>query len=764
MHKSHIYIIICIFFAVVAAGCSVKKLIPEGRSVIVGSEVKVDAKKFEFSESDLSSCITYKTQSSFLGWMPRAWIYYKTLDKTDRGFYRWVHRNIGREPVLYNTQLVNKSGQLIEKYVNDVGYFKSTVTASTKFRKHYSYVTYNVHLEKPYKIQNLEYVIADTAIADKVKEMEKRLPVKPGEIFNAYTFDTERELITEHLLNNGYYFFSKNNIFYEIDSSLLQHKVNVKMHIVGNNHRKYAINNVNIYPDNASLSPNAKADTTEYESTTRRDEPIRHNFIYSGNPRIDFKTFDQVIQIRKGDIYSQRKVSNTYKALNGLKIYSSSMIDFDTIPSDNDSIGLLNCDITLLRSKAHFYNIQVEGTNSGGDLGMLGSVSYRNQNIFRGAEILSVSLRASIQAQKLMADILDSDIFNTKEMGLDISLTFPRFLSPFKLKQFVMAYQPKTIIRSGYNLQIRPLYSRYTLKAAFGYNWMGSRTIQHTLTPININSVKVDPTKKFEELLNQESSQRIKDQYTNHLIFGIDYSFIFNNQNIKTSRDYFYLKADIATSGNLISIFSNTSLVKKKDDYNEIFGIRYAQFVRLSLDFRYYHFIGRNKANQLAFRLITGIGLPYGSSRDMPFEESFYAGGANSMRGWQFRQLGPGEFSNPQGINMERIGDIHLEYNAEYRFSLSSIVKGAWFADVGNIWKLRPDDTFINGEFKFDKFFKELGVDVGLGFRFDFSFLLLRIDVATPLLDPEYAEGSRWRGGKLQFSNLMWNFGIGYPF
>ncbi len=418
--------------------------------------------------------------------------------------------------------------------------------------------------------------------------------------------------------------------------------------------------------------------------------------------------------------------------------------------------------MTLQKDKIHYYNIQLEGTNSGGDLGTLGSFSYRNNNIFRGSEVFRITFRYGFQAQRVENFVVNEGLFNTQEFSAEASITFPRFLSPINLHRFVSEYQPKTMIATGYNMQIRPMYNRYIITASYGYNWMSTSTIEHYLTPINLNAVKVLPSDIFEELLSMETNQRIKDQYTDHLILGLNYSFIFNNQNVKKTNDFVYFKFDIETSGNLLSLLNNTPIIKQTDNYHEIIGIRYAQYLKFQFDFRFYHYF-RNK-NMLALRFAYGQGIAYGNSHDIPFEKSFYAGGTNGMRGWQFRTLGPGEFNNEWGVNMEHIGDLHIESNIEYRFPLYGMVKGALFSDIGNIWTLSDNESFPGGQFKFNKFYKQMALDAGFGIRVDFSFFLIRIDMAIPLYDPSYSESERWRAGKLQLQNIGWNFGIGYPF
>lgn len=711
--------------------------------------------------------------------MPRVWIYYQTKDKTQKKFYKWINKTLGKDPVYYDKQLTENSSVQISRYLNDIGYFKSEVSTEVKEKNKKTKISYKIKPATPYHINNINYNISDTLIRSYVENIKNTLPVKTGDIYNAFTFKKERNIITEHLNNNGYYYFTKDYIFIEVDTNFSNYKADITIRIDNvfdpNTekyipHKQYKINNIYIYPNSSSQIitskiDTVKLDTVQYSLSLRKQfDTDTLNFVYYNNPKIRFKTFDNIIKIHSGDFYSLKNVTQTYKALNNLKIYNLHNIYFNTVDSKNDSINLLDCNITLQKSKLNYYSIEIEGTNSSGDLGILGSFTYRNKNIFRGSETFNINIKAGTQAQSVLDDKNNNGIFNTSELGIEANLHFPRFLSPIKFKNFALEYQPKTTISIGYNMQIRSIYSRYITTATFGYNWMNNKYVQHILIPINLNSVKINPSPSFKKLLDQETNQRIKNQYTDHLIFGLDYSYIFNNQNVKTLSDFFYFKVNFQSSGNLLSAFNNTSLMTKDDNnnYHKIFGIRYAQYIKCSFDARYYHYI--KDKNQLATRILIGLGFPYGNSYEMPFEKSFYAGGTNGMRGWQFRELGPGGFSNDDNLNIERIGNIQLEINAEYRFLIYNSIKGAIFSDLGNIWNSKKNETFTNGEFKFDTFYKQLALDAGFGIRFDLKFFLFRLDIAAPLRDPEYPEDERWRFNELQFTDLILNFGIGYPF
>lgn len=771
MRRVVVNIILLCFMITTFVSCSIRKHIPEGEMILKNNIVEIHSKDVEFSKSDISSCIAQASNPKFLGFMPLTWVYYKTENK-DSKFVKWINKTMGEKPVYFNNDLKETSVAQISKYLNDVGYFNSAISTEIKNKRGISKVYYGIYPARPYIIDSVSYKITDSVIYNYVKEIEETLPIKKGEIYNAFNFDDERDQITEHLKNNGYFYFTKDYIFMEVDTNFNDKKANVNIRIDNVidpetqkyvNHKQYTINNIYIYPKGV-LQNNVNGDTTQYtfEINKHLGNETFH-FIYNENPKIRFKTFDNIIQLHTGSLYNSHQVTQTYKALNNLKIYNHNNIDFEPVESDNDSINLLNCNIILNRAKVNYYSLQLEGTNSSGDLGILGSFTYRNKNIFRGAEIFNISLRAGTQAQSVLVDDEgNTSLFNTKEFGIDASIFFPKFLSPIKLKNFAKEYQPRTTLTVGYNLQARPIYTRQITLLTFGYNWMKNKYEQHIFTPLTLNSVKVDPTPSFQEILEKETNQRIKNQYTSHLIFGFDYTYIFNNQNVRFIKDFFYFKANIQSSGNLLSAFNNTSAIKTVDNYHEILGIRYAQYVRFAFDFRYFKYV--KGENQIATRLMVGAGIPYGNSTDMPFEKSFYAGGSNGMRGWQFRELGPGTFNNPDNLNIERIGDIQLEFNLEYRFPIYSFIKGAVFTDIGNIWTMRENETFKGGQFKFNTFYKQLAADAGIGIRLDFSFFLFRLDAAAPMVNPAYPEGERWRISKLRFSDFILNFGIGYPF
>lgn len=745
--------------AIAVSGCAVRKYVPEGKYLLLKNDIEIENN--DIDKSDITKHISQKPINQLFGWMPFVYVYYKTENKTS-SFSKWLNENIGRKPVYYSRAATAKSINEIETYLNNTGFFKSKVESYHTEKNVRSKVTYKITPSKPYIIKNLRYQITDSVLARHIESIESTLPVKVGDNYNAYKMDDERDIIVEHLNNNGYFDFTKDNIVFEVDTNFNDKRADVTLHISGGKYDKYLIDNVFVYPDfkHGSTAP---FDTTAYTFTYGvNKEQATIAYICSGDPKMKFKTFDQTIQIHPGDVFSQKKVSQTYHSLSRLKIYSRSNIRFDTVASaKNDTVRHLNCEIKLQKGKANSYNIQVEATNSAGNFGTLGSLTYKNNNIFHGSEILTIKLRGGYQFISTDENISNTGYFHGNEFGGEASIAFPRFLGPLRNRNFVMEYNPKTIVTLGYDSRTRPLYKRQTTQASYGYNWMTSTKLLHIFTPINLNSVKVNQSDYFKELLENEENQRLKDQYTSHLIFGLNYSMIFSNQNPMMNKDFFYVKADIETSGNLLSLFNETSLMTQEDDHHLIFGIRYAQYVKLGLDLRYFSYVGYGN---FAFRAMGGYGIPFGNSYDMPFEKNYNAGGANGMRGWQYRELGPGGYKAPDGSNVERIGNIQLEFNAEYRFPIYQFLNGALFTDIGNIWNSKPIDNFPESEFKLGTFYKQLAMDLGLGLRLDFSFFLLRFDIAIPYRDPQYPENERWRFSKWQWNDVVFNFGIGYPF
>ena len=776
MRKRYFNIILIGLTALLLTSCRVGRFVPEGKYFLDKNVVEIEGKKTEFSKSDVSSYTTQKPHRVRFPFRFSTWLYYVTKENKGTGFKHWVNEHLTKKPVYFEPSEVKVSAQQMEQYLNNRGYFHSKVTTNTTYSKYRAKVTYTVHPSTPYRISQINYNIEDSVLRQYVERLESRLPAQPGQIYNAYTLDEQRTFVTNYLRNLGYYFFTRNYITFEVDSSFHNHTLEVTMKIANaedrntgkeHPHKLYTINKISIYPNyRPSVAYQAPTDSTSITfSTGFRNYPNTLNFYYHEKPQVRPSTFSQMIMIMKGRPFRQRQVELTYSALSSLKLFANSSIEFDTVACD--TANLLNCRIMLRRGNTHSLKLQTEATNSGGDLGINGSITYTNKNIFKGAEVLTLSLRGGLEAQEIinLGDIAQEEgVFNTSELIFNSSIYFPKFLSPIPLKTFARDYQPRTNLNIGGSVQKRYAYSRYITMASFGYDWKANPRLQFVLTPIYLNYVKVNPIPEFQAILDEESNQRIKDQYTSHFVLGGRYSVIYNTQNISKTNNYIYIRGNLESSGGLTSLLNNTSIVTNNADHYELFGIRYAQYLRADVDFRQYLKLGEK--TWFVSRQLVGVGIPYGNSYDMPFERSFYSGGSVGMRGWGYRKLGPGAYQfTPGDENIERIGDIQLECNAELRFPIHGSFNGALFADAGNIWNYHANELLPGGEFHFNTFYDQIAVDAGIGLRLDFNIAVVRLDWAFPLRNPYPNDnGDHWLFDDFSLLNSHLVFNLGYPF
>jgi hypothetical protein len=373
-----------------------------------------------------------------------------------------------------------------------------------------------------------------------------------------------------------------------------------------------------------------------------------------------------------------------------------------------------------------------------------------------------------MEAQVTARDIDNENLnevlpFNTLEINPEISLVIPEFLVPFKVHRITRYGNPKTIISVSYNFQQRPDYTRTIFNAKFGYKWAQSQFARHFLNPLEVNFVNIyNEDAAFIERLNNLQDKLLLNTFSPHLITTTNYTYIFNNQRVNKKENFSYFKARLESSGNILrGIMAAAQAVKDTNGSYRIFDIPFSQYLKYELDYRRYWQL--NEHSQLVFRANQGLGYPLYNLGVLPFESSFFGGGTNGIRAWTARSLGPG--SLPDSLNVyDQFGDIKLEFNLEYRFDIYRWFKGALFADAGNIWLIKKDDDRPGGQFQFKDFYKELAVGAGLGIRLDFSFFIIRFDMAFPIHDPGRPLNDRWAVKYFTTKDINYNLGIGYPF
>jgi hypothetical protein len=756
-------------------GCSSTRRLRQDQFLLVNNKVKIENPAKEISSGTLLGFISQKPNSKFLGIVPfKLW-------------WNSIFPKKGEPPVALDMSSISESEEKIMKYLATVGFFDSKVSHTIKYgRKKAKNVIYKVKLSVPYRIKDLSIRIKDDSIKSLVGQNNEEAIIKSGEIFNSNQLDKERSRIESLLNENGYFAFSKDYIYFEVDTSLKSRMANITM-VIKNvqlpqenpnqlpeevNHKVYYINSVNIYPNIRIFQADTTLSDTIVVEEIRKGDKIPHpyNVIFSPPLKVKPKILTRSIFVEKDDKYNIVDAQQTYKKLSELRFNKHVNVNFrDAGQHESDGIlkYYLDCSIHLTRQPVHSYSIEAQGTTSGGDLGIGGYLVYQNKNIFRGGEVFNLRLKGALEAQEGGSTpdaAKDGKVlfFNTYEAGIDASLSIPKFLAPINQNVFSRYFRPKTNISIGYYFQDNLDYRRTITNVSFSYEWAETKTKSHILFPADINVVKVNTTPYFDSVLSQES-ERYKNQYTDHLIVGLKYSYIFNNQELNKLKNFIYFRGNIETSGNLLALVESLSgATSNPEGYRTIFGIRYSQYVKNDYDFRYY--IAKSKSHNIAMRFAFGVAIPYGNSIDIPFEKGFYGGGANGMRAWPLRYLGPGAYQN-LNPDIERVGDFQIEGNIEYRFTIYKIFKAAIFYDIGNIWYLSDNETFPGGTLTLQDFPGELAMDGGIGLRFDFSYFIFRIDVAQRIKDPAYPQGDRWVIGRdNDWFHPVFNLGIGYPF
>jgi outer membrane translocation and assembly module TamA len=773
--KSAIKAISIFILVVLLVACGSTRRLKPGEVLLVSNQVKITNPARDISSGTLQGFIVQKPNNKFLGIVPfKLW-------------YNSVFPKRGEPPVVLDLSTITESKLKIGKYLASVGYFDSKVTDTIKYKKNKAKkVTYLVTLSVPYRIRQINSRITDKSIEYLFLLNKEESLLKTGEIFNTYRMDEERDRLASVLNTNGYFAFSKDYIYFEVDSTHKTREIDLTL-IVKKviqpptqpnqppqevNHKVYYIKNVNIYPNYRTLQTDTIVPDTIVERVERKGDTLMHlyNIIYAPPLKIKPKILTRSIFVEKDDKYNSVDAQQTYKKLSDLRIYKHITVNFkeaDERVEDGELKNYLDCNIQMTRQPVHSYSIEAQGTNSGGDLGVGGYLVYQNKNLFRAGEVFNLRLKGALEAQdggSTASEVESGKVlfFNTYEAGIDANLSIPKFLAPLNQDIFSRYFRPKTNINIGYNYQDRLEYRRTITNVSFSYEWAETKTKSHILFPADINLVKVNTTEYFDSVLSQES-ERYKNQYTDHLIVGLKYSYIYNNQELNKLKNFFYFRGNIESSGNLLALVHNLSGSQSNEDgYRTIFGIRYSQYIKSDFDFRYY--IMKSKSHHIAMRAAFGIAIPYGNSVDIPFEKGFYGGGANGMRAWPLRYLGPGAYQNTNP-DIERVGDFMVEGNIEYRFSIFSIFKGALFYDIGNIWYLKENETFPGGELSAAEFPGELAMDAGVALRLDFNYFIFRIDVAQRVKDPAYPQGDRWVIGRdNNWFQPVFNLGIGYPF
>lgn len=716
--------ILILLLVLLIASCSAEKFVADGKYMLDKVEIKSDVKDFDALQ--FAQLIRQKGNSRWFSFFK---IPLGTYALSGRDTTKWINRTLqkmGEKPVLYDTLEAQRSKENLRVAMNNMGYMNATVDLETKVKGKKLKAIYTLHPGSPYQINSFNYDIQDSVIASLLEpSLTSKFDKNHPRQFIVSALDNERKRLTKILNDSGYYRFNKDFIYYTADSTKGSKEVDLTLHLAKyrtNNdsepilHPRYIINKVNILPGNSTgvnlrkavISENNLIEPGRYFSSSDLQKTY-NNFARLGAVRytnIDFRELNSIENIIVGKTFNYQQSQKHY----------------------------LDVDITLSSNKPNTISFQPEGTNTAGNLGAAAVLSYQNRNLFRGSELLSVELRAAFEAITGLEGYENHDY---EEYGIQTSLQFPRFLSPFVSRDFRRRSNSVSEASISWNLQNRPEFHRRVFSAMWKYRWANpTKHFKYGLDVLNLSYVYMPwisstfKTDYLDDISNRNAILRYN--YEDLLVMRMGFSVIYNYNDQA-------IRAQFETAGNLLNGVSRVFNLKKNDQGQRmLFNIAYAQYAKF--DFDYTKIISFDENNSLVLHGDFGIAWPYGNSKVLPFEKRYIAGGPNSVRGWSVRELGPGKFKGSDGridfIN--QTGDLKLDLNLEYRTHLFWKFDGAAYIDAGNIWTLRNYEEQQGGQFKIGEFYKQLAFAYGLGLRLNFNYFILRLDTGMKAINPVY--------------------------
>ena len=755
--------------ALMLLSCSVKKFIPEGGYLL--NDVSIVSNTNVENASNAKKYIRQKPNAKWLGLLKVPMYTYSLsgLDST-----KWVNRTLrrlGEKPVVYSPKLAEATRYNIQQMLLNDGYLHARVDMEARVndRKRKAEVAYYLHEKERYYISRFDIVSNDDSLAAFVIADSASSMIKPGMPFNVDGMEMERRRVTSMLRNNGYYRFQKEHISYTADTIHHSNKVRLTMNIAGFvpaanvepvSHKKYRIGKI-YYVANAGLHLDAAS--LEQCDTIDCDD---FSILYNSSQVVRTKILEENTFITPGELFSQEDVDKTYGSFSQLPALKYTTVRMQERPDS----AILDCYIMYEKNKRCTVGFDLDGTNTAGNLGALASMTLSDKNLFKGSEQLALRFFAAYEAVSDLRGYNGNKFF---EYGAELSFRFKGgFIStlvPVDKRKLVSS----SLFSLKYNSQDRPEFNRKLISGTWSYMWSREKKMQHKLDLLDLNYIYVpwiaETFKK--EYLDSISNRNsiLKYNYENLLITKLGYTYSYNsslNDANRFKRVVYSLRTNVECSGNVLyGVNSLFNTPKNEEGQFTFMNIAYAQYVKG--DFDVVTRVKMDNRNSMVFHLGLGVAYPYGNSRVLPFEKRYFSGGANGMRGWTVRTLGPGSYRNSNSsidfINQS--GDVKLDMSVEYRSHLFMMVHSAVFVDAGNIWTIRNYEEQPGGQFRITSFYKDIALSYGLGLRLEFDMFVFRLDAAMKAINPAYT-------GKEKFPILTPNFNrdfalhfaIGYPF
>ncbi|MDR1004661.1 MAG: BamA/TamA family outer membrane protein [Prevotellaceae bacterium] len=753
------------------ASCTTTKYVPEGAFLLDKVHIKTDNKQVK--PSSLSMYVRQNPNPRWFNLLNTQLYIYNWSGRDSIRWYNKMLRRMGDAPVIYSLDDAFRSSEEMTKALHNMGYMGASVERVAVVHKKKMDLTYKITTGRPYMVRHLRYDVQDSCLVPYLQRDSAETKLRSGMVFDINVLNAERQRITSNLLSNGFYRFNKDYITYTADTVRGSYQVDLTLHLTRyrqhageelRRHPQYFIGKVNFITDYNVMQSSALSSTEVNDSVHYRGFPIYYTDKLFLRPKVLLNN----LSIAPGKPYNEQDVQRTYANFSRLPVLKYTNIRF--FESQVGDSLLLNAYVMLTRNKHQSVSFELEGTNSAGDLGAAASVSFTNRNVFRGSESFLIKLRGAYEAVSGLQSSYGQD--NYTELGAETSINFPRFLFPFLSNDFRRRIRATTEFGLQYNYQLRPEFTRIVASASWSYRWGLQRLhSQHRIDLLDVNYLympQIDDDFK-DKYLNNDQNYILKYNYEDRFIVRTGYTYVYNSagralaNNTLTGNAY-SVRVNFESAGNLLFALSKTLKLKKNDagEYT-LLNIPYAQY--LKGDFDYATNLMIDSRNSIALHFAAGIAVPYGNASVVPFEKRYFSGGANSVRGWSVRSLGPGSFAG-DGNFLNQSGDIKLDASVEYRTRLFWKFRGALFIDAGNIWTIRDYDSQQGGRFRLNQFYKQIAVAYGVGLRLDLDFFVLRFDGGMKAVNPMYESGKgrypilRPRFGR----DFAFHFAVGYPF
>lgn len=747
----------------------------------------------------------------------------KQVDRLGQSFlYKGIHeflRSTGEPPVVIDTAKTKKSLLRLKFYYFNNGYFNvATDYSIDSVARKKAKINYLITTGPAYTLDTIKTNIKTPALDSLYRTNNEPSFLKSGKQYKTADFEDEKNRLTTYFRNHGAYFFQPTYVTFDIDTIGKKNKADVTL-IVNNNNiqerdssrtepfKLYKISDVNIYTDYSAA--NAKTKITD--STTY------NNFNLYSHKKLKYKprAITDAVFINKGGVFSDTRTTLSSRYLNNLKIFNYPSIQYEVDKRDSTAQSLI-ANVYLTPRKKYSFGASLDVTHSNiQDFGIGASISETIRNVFNRAETLEISARLNVGSSKDMANPNDN-FFNVSEYGLDLKLNFPRILLPFGTEKIIPKRMiPSTSIAAGFSKQRNIGLDKENFTGGIAYNWSPKRNNTAKLELLNAQFVRnLNPsnyfrvyTSSYNELnniagtyntvpgnvdndgnltipdgANNFTKEVLADQTVlrpgdaeykdvqsieerrirlteNDFILATSYTFTKTTKKDLADNTFYQFKTKIESAGTLLSAISSIAKLPENSRGNyEIFNLEYSEYIKTEFDYIKHWDFGKEKV--LAVRSFFGIAIPFGNSDYIPFSRSYYSGGSNDNRAWQPYSLGPGSTNAANDFNE---ANMKIALSAEFRFKVFGDVKGAIFADAGNIWNVL--DNVIDEKAKFNNVndLAEIALGSGFGLRYDLSFFVIRLDLGFKTYNPAHEKGDRWFK-EYNFGHSVLNFGINYPF